>query len=90
MAIDECDNMRMMQTLEDIDFGGKVVLQFLIELRQIHRLDGNEGSRFLETNTISIPTGLQQGSACDSPYEHPGILLRSFLCRSHRLVCIDR
>lgn len=42
MAIDECDNVGMVEALEDIDLGGKVVLEFLVELRQIDGLDGNE------------------------------------------------
>jgi hypothetical protein len=33
MAIDEGDDMRVMEILQDIDFGGKVVLQLLVELR---------------------------------------------------------
>lgn len=42
MAIDECDDVGMVEALEDIDLGGKVVLEFLVELRQIDGLDGNE------------------------------------------------
>lgn len=33
MAIDEGDNMRVMKVLQNIDFGGKVILQLLVELR---------------------------------------------------------
>jgi hypothetical protein len=33
MAIDEGDNMRMMKVFQNIDFGGKVILQLLVELR---------------------------------------------------------
>lgn len=92
MAIDKCDNMWVMKTLKDIDFRGKVILQFLVELRQVHRLDGNESPRFLGIRAISIRTGLQQSirSGYGSPYEHPGTLSRSFPFRSHHLVCIDR
>lgn len=32
VAVDERDDMRMMQALEDIDFGGKVVFQLLVKL----------------------------------------------------------
>lgn len=92
MAVDKCDNMRMVETLEDVDFGGKVILEFLIELRQVHRLDGNVGARFLSGNKRSafeLGTNAAR-SVHDSPYEHPGIPSRSFLGRFHQVSCIDR
>lgn len=32
MAVDERHDMRMMEALQDIDLGGEVVLQLLVEL----------------------------------------------------------
>lgn len=32
MAVDERNDMRVMQALEDVDLGGEVVLEFLVEL----------------------------------------------------------
>lgn len=32
MAVDQRDNMRVVEALEDVDLGGKVVLQLLVEL----------------------------------------------------------
>lgn len=43
MAVDKGDNVWVLEALEDIDFGGKVVLQLLIELREVDGLDGDEG-----------------------------------------------
>jgi hypothetical protein len=43
MAVDQGDNVWMLETLENIDFGGKVVLQLLVELREVDGLDGDEG-----------------------------------------------
>lgn len=82
----------MVETLEDVDFGGKVILEFLVELRQVHRLDGDVGARFLSGNKQSaFEPGMNAArSVHDSPYEHPGIPSRSFLGRFHRVSCIDR
>lgn len=33
MAVDQGDDVRVLKALEDVDFGGKVILQLLIELR---------------------------------------------------------
>ena len=32
-AVDEGDDMRMMETFEDVDFGVEILLEFLVELR---------------------------------------------------------
>jgi hypothetical protein len=32
MAIDKGDNMRVMETFQNVDFGGKVILQLLVQL----------------------------------------------------------
>jgi hypothetical protein len=47
MAVDKCDDMRVVQPFQDIDFGRKVVLEFLVEFRQVNRLYGNVGASFL-------------------------------------------
>ena len=47
MAINECDDVWMLKALEYIDFGGEIVLQFFVELRQINGFDGYVGARFL-------------------------------------------
>lgn len=41
LTIDEGDNVWVMQALEDGDFGCQVVFEFLVELREIHRLNGD-------------------------------------------------
>lgn len=40
-AVDECDDMRMMKALEDRYLRRQVIFQFLIQLAQVHRLDGH-------------------------------------------------
>lgn len=42
MAVDKGDDVRMLEAFENVDFGGKVIFQLLIKLRQVDRLDRNE------------------------------------------------
>ena len=43
-AIDESDDMGMVEAFEDLDFAVEVVLELLIEFRQIDRFDSYKGS----------------------------------------------
>lgn len=54
MTIDECDNVGMVEALEDIDLRGKVILELLVELRQIDGLDGDKSPGFLERRETPI------------------------------------
>lgn len=58
MAVDERDDVRVIQTLENVDFGREVFSQLLVELRQVDRFDGDVSARFLNTKTESISTAL--------------------------------
>lgn len=44
MAVDECDDMRMVEALKNLDLGVEVLLQLPVKLRQVDRLDGNIGA----------------------------------------------
>lgn len=44
MAIDESDDMRMVQALENVNLRREIVFQLLVEFRQVDRLDGHIGS----------------------------------------------
>lgn len=44
MAVDESDDMRMIEALEDLNFGVEVLLQLPVKLRQVYRLDGDIGA----------------------------------------------
>ena len=41
-AVDEGDDVGMLETLEDFDLGGQVVFELLVELAQVDGLDGDE------------------------------------------------
>lgn len=63
LAVDEGGNMRMMEAFQNRDFGGQVVLQFLVQLRHVHRLDGNKSfntSGILELSVKNYITGLKE------------------------------
>ena len=62
MAVDQGHDVRVMETLQDIDFGRKVFFEFLIELRQVHGLDSNIGLRSLydKNESVSISRHLRQ------------------------------
>lgn len=49
MAVDECNNMWMVEAFENVDFGGEVVLELFVELRQVDRLDRHISAGFLAT-----------------------------------------
>lgn len=47
IAINQGDNMGMMQAFENFYFRRKIILELLIELGQVDRFDGHVGSMFL-------------------------------------------
>ena len=44
MAVDESDDMRMVEALEDMNLRVEILLQLPVELRQVDRLDGDIGA----------------------------------------------
>jgi hypothetical protein len=47
-TVDEGNDMWVMEAFEDLDFGVEVLLQFLVELREIDRFDCYESSGSLK------------------------------------------
>jgi hypothetical protein len=46
-AIEECDNVRVVQISQNLDFGFEIVLELLAEFSDVDRLDRDEGSFLL-------------------------------------------
>lgn len=44
MAVDESDDMRMIEALENLDLRVEILLQLPVQLRQVDRLDGDIGA----------------------------------------------
>lgn len=44
--------MRMMEAFEDLDFAVEVVLELLIQLREVYRFDRYESSRGLDIDIL--------------------------------------
>ena len=57
LTVDKGDDMRMVKTFQNVDFGVKVLLQLLVEFVEVDRLDSNE-TRFLLCK--------ERRSACES------------------------
>ena len=48
LAVDQSDDVWMMQAFEDVDLGIEIFLELLVELVEMNRLDRYEGSVLLE------------------------------------------
>ena len=46
-AINQCNDVWMVQAFEDSDLGGEVVFELFVELRKVDRLDCHEAFLFL-------------------------------------------
>lgn len=57
MAVEEGHNVRMMEALQNVDLGGKVVFQLFIELGQVDRLDGYVCPGFLVSEKVDQHPG---------------------------------
>ena len=56
LTVNEGDNMRVVQALEDVDFRIKILFQLLVQLLQFDRLDSDMvGLLLLRHNTVSHP-----------------------------------
>lgn len=47
MAVDERDDVGVVEAFENVDLRGQIVLELLVEFRQVDRLDGDVGAMFL-------------------------------------------
>jgi hypothetical protein len=47
MAIDQSDDVRVMEAFENIDLRRQVIFELLIQFGQVDRLDGDVGAMFL-------------------------------------------
>jgi len=54
-TIDEGNDVWVMEAFENLDFGVEVLLQFLIQLREIDRLDCYESSGRLQMEQLALP-----------------------------------
>jgi hypothetical protein len=60
-AVDESHDMRVVKAFKDFDFRVKIILQFLIELREIDRFDGYKSSGGLRDDIISLLENVVNG-----------------------------
>ena len=54
-TVDEGNDMGMVKAFKDLDFGVEVLFQFLVELREIDRLDCYESSGRLQMEQLALP-----------------------------------
>lgn len=73
MAVDEGHDVRMMEALQNVDLGGKVVFQLLVELGQVDRLDGYVRAGFLVglKGRSASSSDVRLKTIDHSPCEHP-------------------
>lgn len=104
MAVDQGDDVWVLEALKNIDFGGKVVLQLLVELREVDGLYGDEGLGSLvnggELVSSNIPFKKETSTKAtressrrnmhDSHYAYPDRPLRNSHGRSPRGEYSDR
>ena len=55
LTVDEGNDVRMVKAFEDLDFGVEVLLQLLVEFREIDRLDCYESSGRLQMEQLALP-----------------------------------
>jgi hypothetical protein len=87
MAVDQGNDVWVLEALENIDFGGKVVLQLLVELREVDGLDGDEGLGSLVNGGYS----LAQTSRTKKPAQRRTEKAQGETCMTHIMhTLIDR
>lgn len=69
MAIDKSDDVGMVKALEDVDLRREVILEFLVQLSQVDRLDSDVGPVFLELSETC-----QHKQFPSSPVLHPTMI----------------